>query len=190
MNYRRAISRGFRRSATLVGFSTLFAFGFVTAITSAQDRHEERPIRLAPGTMLTVRTSDAIDASRRDTRVYNGVIDQDVQGENGHVVIPRGSPVELMIRMAPDNRDLILDLDSVVANGHRYALDTSTERVETPNSLIGSIVGTVSGGAIQGPAVKLPRDSVVTFRLERPLMVDMLDPGIDRDGFHWHGSEP
>jgi hypothetical protein len=44
--------------------------------------------------------------------------------------IPRGSAVELAVRVAPDG-DLILDLDSVVAHGQRYSLAADSERFES-----------------------------------------------------------
>jgi len=93
-----------------------------------------------------------------------------------------------MVREASDG-DLILDVDSVVANGQRYALDTTAERLDSGNNIIGSIVGTLSGGEIRGPAVRVPRDSVVTFRLDRPLTIGVADRGVNRSGFRWHDWE-
>jgi hypothetical protein len=37
------------------------------------------------------------------------------------------------------------------------------------NSLVGSIVGAIQGGEARGRAVHIPRDSVLIFRIERPL---------------------
>ena len=86
--------------------------------------------RLDPGTTISVRTNDTIDVDRQDNRVYAGIVDQDVRGNEGRILIPRGSPVELFVRLARDN-DLILDLESVVANGVRYAVKTDPNRVES-----------------------------------------------------------
>src|SRR6478735_7398523 len=87
------------------------------------DRGRDRITRLEPGTVIPVRTNDMIEVGRRDNRVYTGIIDQDVRGDNGRLAIPRGSTAELIVRAAPDN-DLILDLESVVVNGQRYAIRT------------------------------------------------------------------
>src|SRR6266849_6550160 len=76
----------------------------------------ERSTRIEPGTVVAVRTDEPIDAARADGRIFTGVVDQDVRGSNGRLAIPRGSSVELIVRSAPD-RDLILDLESVVVNG-------------------------------------------------------------------------
>jgi hypothetical protein len=137
--------------------------------------------------MVSIRTNSAIDVERRDNRVYYGVVDQDVRGTNGRLAIPRGSNAELIVRVARDN-DLILDLESVVVNGQRYALDSQPNRVESrrDNSLVGAIVGAVNGGQVQGRAVRIPRDSVISFRLDRQLVMGVADRGVDRDGNHYH----
>jgi hypothetical protein len=143
--------------------------------------------RLEPGTLIPVRTNQAIDVERRDNRVYYGVVDQDVRGENGRIAIPRGSQAELMVRVARDN-DLILDVESVVVNGQRYAIKADPNRVESQrdNSVVGAIVGAINGGEAQGRAVRIPRNSVVSFRLERPLEMGVADRGVTRDGNHYH----
>jgi hypothetical protein len=125
--------------------------------------------------------------------VYTGIVDQDVRGSEGRILIPRGSPVELFVRLARDN-DLILDLESVVANGVRYAVKTNPNRVESRPAdfdevgefLVGAIVGAIRGGEVRGRAVRIPQHSVISFRLERPLDVGILDRGVMRDGRHYH----
>jgi hypothetical protein len=143
--------------------------------------------RLDPGTTISVRTNETIDVDRQDNRVYTGIVDQGVRGSEGRILIPRGSPVELFVRLARDN-DLILDLESVVANGVRYAVKTDPNRVESrrDDSLVGAIVGAIRGGEVRGRAVRIPRDSVISFRLERPLEVGVPDRGVTRDGRHYH----
>jgi hypothetical protein len=143
--------------------------------------------RLDPGTTISVRTKDTMDVDRQDNRVYTGIVDRDVRGSEGRVLVPRGSTVELFVRLARDN-DLILDLESVVANGVRYAVKTDPNRVESrrDDSLVGAIVGAIRGGEVRGRAVRIPRDSVISFRLERPLEVGVPDRGVTRDGRHYH----
>jgi hypothetical protein len=167
-------------------------------LCSAQDRDRDRDdrnwdrdrgvyTRLEPGTVVPVRTNQAIDVDRRDNRVYYGTVDQDVRGTNGHIAIPRGSNAELIVRVAADN-DLILDVESVVVNGQRYAIKTDPNRVESQrdNSVVGAIVGAINGGTVRGRAVRIPRDSVVTFRLDRPMEMGVADRGVTRDGNHYH----
>jgi hypothetical protein len=55
---------------------------------------------------------------------------------------------------------------------------------------IGAITGAGAGAAAQtvtrGGSVRLPSESVLTFRLDRPLMVGSADNGYSRDGYHYH----
>jgi hypothetical protein len=158
---------------------------FLTLGATAQDR--DRFTRITPGTVISVRPNESIDVDRKDNRVYNGVVDQDVRGDNGRLAIPRGSRVELIVRVERDN-DLILDLESVTVNGQRYAIQTGANRVESQrdNSLVGAIVGAINGGQVRGRAVRIPRDTLLTFRIERPMDMGVADRGIDRDGRHYH----
>lgn len=181
-------------SKAIGGPAVLLALCFLP-LASAQDRDRSRDrepdrdriTRLEPGTVIPVRTNEAIDVERNDNQVYTGIVDQDVRGNDGRVAIPRGSRAELIVRVSRDN-DLILDLESVVVNGQRYAIKTDSNRVESQhdNSLVGSIVGAINGGQARGRAVRIPRDSVVTFRLDRPLDMGVADRGVTRDGRHYH----
>jgi hypothetical protein len=183
--------------------SLALSVSFLTIGASAQDRDRDRDrdrdadrywdaqnsryTQLLPGTMITVRPSEAIDVERKDYRVYTGVVDRDVRGSNGRLAIPRGSTAELIVRVQRDN-DLILDLESVTVNGQRYAIKTDANRVEsgTDNSLVGSIVGAINGGEARGRAVRIPRNTPLSFRLDRPLDIGVPDRGVTREGRHYH----
>jgi len=169
--------------AGLVCSTIAFAlFSTPRAVTAAQ----EYVRTLEPGTTIRVRITQEVDVNRQDYRVYNGVVDEDVRGDNGRIAVPRGSTAEVYVRVARDN-DLILDLESIVAHGQRYAIKAEPNRVES-NDLVGSIVGALSGGTVRGRSVRIPRDAVVGFRLERRLDVGVPDRGYDRGGFHYHGG--
>lgn len=76
-------------------------------------------------------------------------------------------------------------------------------------ALIGSIIGAIAGGGkgaaigaatgagagavgqtvTRGGAVRLPSESVLTFRLDRALRVGAADDGFSRDGQHYHRYE-
>ena len=178
-----------------LGLGLLISAPFCLAQDRDRDRDRDRDwdsgrgmyTRLEPGTSIPIRINQAIDVERRDNRVYYGNVDQDVRGNNERVAIPRGSNAELIVRVAPDN-DLVLDLESVVVNGQRYAIRTDPNRIESQhdNSLVGAIVGAVSGGQVRGRAVRVPRDTVITFRLDRPMDLGVADRGVSRDGYHYH----
>src|SRR5262249_10280757 len=123
--------------------------------------------RIEPGTQIVVRTSENIDERAVDGRVYAGVVDQDVLDGSGRLAVPQGSPVELMVRGGRDG-DLILDLESVVVDGERYAVRAEATRVDAPpqtsndgkrtaiyaggGALLGTIVGAIAGGG-KGAAI-------------------------------------
>jgi len=150
------------------------------------DRVYDRLTRIEPGTIVAVRTNEFISTDRGDGRIYTGIVDQDVRGDNGRLAIPRGSRVELLARVAPDN-DLILDLDSVTVNGDRYAIRSEPNRIESrrDDNVVGAIVGAL-GGQVRGRNIRIPRDSVLTFRIVRPLDMGVADTGVMRDGRHYH----
>jgi hypothetical protein len=178
--------------------------------------------RIEPGTILTVRTNERISESRADGRIFTGTVDQDVIGKHGRLAIPRGSDVELIVRVARNN-DLILDLESVTVEGQRYAVNAQVNRIEGDDretvgansrtgkfvgggAILGAILGAAVGGgkgaaigaaagagagataqiATSGREVRVPAESVVTFRIDRPLVVGARDGGYDRDGHHFH----
>jgi hypothetical protein len=160
----------------------------ISSVAWAQDRdwdHDrDRITRLEPGTRIPVRLNRTIDVNQSDNRIFYGTVDQDVRGGYGRIVIPRGSNVELAVRVAPDN-DLVLDLDSVVVNGERYALRTDPNRFESSrdNSLLGNIVGAINGQQVRGPAVRVERGTVLMFRLERPLEIGARYRDYDRERY-------
>jgi hypothetical protein len=195
-------------------------------VTPLARPHFERRTTIEPGTVLIVRTDETIRSDRADGRVFTGSVKDDVLGSDGRLAIPAGSSIELMVRVAQD-KDLILDLDSVVVEGQRYALDASSRRVGAEASkegvganertgkyvgggaalgaIIGAIAGGGSGAAIgagagavggaigqtvtRGREVRIPAESLLTFRIERPLTMGVVDNGTLNGGYHYHPEE-
>jgi hypothetical protein len=149
--------------------------------------------RVDPGTIIVVRTQAWIDSRGHQGLIYPATVQQDVIGDNGVVAIPRGSPVELMVRET-SNDNLVLDLESVIVNGQRYVVPSgpgvgaNAITGSGPGSTLGSIIGAIAGegqgaatGAGQeiltrGPRVYVPSGSLLTFRLEQPLAVRAFPP--------------
>lgn len=178
----------------MVGASLLLSFCAASRATAQDrdrdwDKDRQRFNRIPLGMSIPVRLTESVDTDRRDNRIYYGVVSEDIRGENGRLAIVRGSTAELIVRVAPDN-DLILDLESITVNGERYAVKTDPNRIEAKrdDSLIGSIVGAIAGAQVRGRAVRVPRDTVLNFRIERPLEIGAPDRGYDRDGWHYHGN--
>jgi hypothetical protein len=119
---------------------------------------------------------------------------------------------------------MVIDLESILANGRRFAVDTTGQVYNTRDrqsvgdngrtakyvgggAIIGSIIGAIAGGgkgaaigaaagaaggagaqvATRGRELHIPVESVLTYRLERPLRyVEGPDNGVMRDGHHYH----
>jgi outer membrane lipoprotein SlyB len=182
--------------------------------------------RIPAGTEITVRTTDTIDARHpSDSRIYRGVVDQDVSDASGRVLIPRGSDAELIMRDAEDDT-IVVDLEALQINGRYYTVAASGEPINSSGqerkegvgankrtgkyvgggALIGGIIGAIAGGGkgaaigaatgagagavgqtvTRGGSVKLPSESLITFRLDRSLAVSDRDNGYSRDGRHYH----
>jgi len=130
---------------------------------------------IAAGMNIPVRTSETIDATAADGRVFTGVVDEDVRDLNGNVAIPRGSTAELMVKR--DGNDLSIDLESVTVDGERYAVDVDPNAVGTSGigstiengagtigankdtatyigggALLGTVIGAIAGGG-KGAAI-------------------------------------
>ena len=91
----------------------LFGLLVLAGVAAAQTR------TIPPGTTIPVRTNEPISTKHSDGRVFTGIVNQDVVDPNGRVVIPRGSPAEMMVRRISD-RNVALDLESISVNGRRY----------------------------------------------------------------------
>ena len=125
--------------------------------TFATEASAQRSAVIDSGTTIHVRTIDDINTKDADGQVFPGVVDADVMGRNGRIVIPRGSDVELVVRTVPDNNDVALDLDSIMVNGERYSVEADPTVLESErreglgtNKRTGKYVG---GGAVLGAII-------------------------------------
>lgn len=192
--------------------STLIVAGMVLVSACAFAQREEV---VRPGSVITVRTDERVYASRVDGRVYRGTVNDDVVDRDGLVAIPRGARVELLVRQVSRN-EMVLDLESVDLAGRRYGVRADAEEVRGEHSgpnaakavgggaILGTIVGAIAGGgkgaaigavagagvgaafATRGRSVNIPAEYLLSFRLERPLVITPPDHGYDREGRHYH----
>jgi hypothetical protein len=192
-----------------------------------RDQNSNYPDTIPPGTRINVRTNDTIDVrSHADNRIYAGTIAEDVVGENGRVLIPRGANAELIVTNVNNNEESV-DLESVTINGHRYmvsadAYDQSRRAGIGKNkrtgeflgggAALGAIAGAIAGGGkgaaigaaagagagagsqvlARGKTVRIPAESVLTFRLNQPLKLGRrtyaTDRGENRNGQRYHDN--
>src|SRR5947209_61955 len=84
-----------------------------------RDQNYNYPDQIPGGTKIRVRTNNTIDVrDRANNRVYTGTITEDVTGENGRVMIPRGANAELIVTDTGSN-NMAVDLESVTFRGRR-----------------------------------------------------------------------
>ena len=113
---------------------------------------------LPRGTEIQVRTDESINSQNAaEGRNFPATIIQDIVDDRGTLVIPRGSPAQLVIRQVNEggtfnNGNFVLDIDSVQVNGRRYHISTSDLEARDRNGIgknrrTGEMVG---GGAVLG----------------------------------------
>jgi len=109
------------------------------------------------GTVLQVRTSETIDAKSAATgRTFESVVAEDARDKSGHVVVPKGSRAELLVRSA-SKHEIALDLASITVGGIKYGVLSSQETVHgTKKSGVGKNKRTaiyLGGGAAAGSVI-------------------------------------
>jgi hypothetical protein len=172
-----------------------------------QDVYQPREIPVIdPGTTIEVRTIEPIDARDSDGHVFSGAVAQDIFDRHHNLTIQKASDVELVIRRTPAG-DLALDFDSLMINGHRYALQTEDDVTSSAKyvggPIVGAIIGAISGVGpieagetlpasdvaqlqVKGRRIEVPANSLLTFRLAEPLRPGVVDHGYTKDGMHYH----
>ena len=144
-----------------------------TAAAVQSKKLETLPI----GTEIVVRTNEAIDSkSAKENQAFAAQVDQDVMGGSNNVVVPKGSPAELVIRQVSSggvtgSPEMMLDVQSITVGGQRYLVSTADLQQKSDTGIgankrtaeavgggaaLGAIVGAVVGkgkGAAIGAAV-------------------------------------
>jgi hypothetical protein len=86
-----------------------------------------------PGTEIAVKTDQPIELHTWDRgRIYPAHVARDVVARDSDVAIPGGASAELIVRQTGPN-EMALDLESVIVNGRRYAMDTTGSELRTSN---------------------------------------------------------
>ena len=113
---------------------------------------------LPSGTEIVVRTNEAINSqSAKENQAFAAQVDQDVMGGSNNVVVPKGSPVELVIRKVSQGSvtgspDMMLDVQSVTVGGQRYLVSTADlqQKSDTGIGANKRTAEAVGGGAALG----------------------------------------
>lgn len=122
------------------------------------------------GTQLSIRTNEAIKADQASAgRTYSAQIAHDIQGSNGQLLVPKGSPATLTVgqvssggTLGTGSSEVALGLQSITVNGRNYNVQSNTQSVSGDRgigankrtaemtgggALLGTLVGAVAGGA-------------------------------------------
>jgi len=131
------------------------------------------PVIVPAGTEIVVLTNQNIDSkTATEGQVFSADVAESIMDSSGQVVIPKGSPAELVIRKVSAGNvtggsELSLDLQSVKVGSHRYIVSSqdmqqqgtqgigANKRTATMvggGAALGTLIGAVAGGG-KGAAV-------------------------------------
>lgn len=101
-------------------------------------------------------------ATATEGQTFSADVTEDVEGDDGRIVIPKSSEAELVLRKVASQgtvtgtSELVLDLQSVKVGGHRYTISTSDVQQKSANEGLGKNKRTatmVGGGAVLGTLI-------------------------------------
>jgi hypothetical protein len=137
--------------------------------------------KISSGTQIEVRTTQPIRVFSDEAKgkVYDGIVAGDITNSAGRIVFPSGSKAEIIVRhVGPEQ--IAIALATITVGQHRYSIDASEQSARKregteENQSAGDIVGSVAGTQLvtRGPKVNIPAESVLTFRMEKPLPIDV-----------------
>ena len=126
------------------------------------------PNEIPAGTQLDVRTNEAINSSQGEGKAYNAQIETDVIGPDGKVLLPKGSPVELVVMETREKAGvrgagLRLGMRSVTVGGQTYLViskeieqstglgrNRRTGAMVGGGAALGTVIGAAAGGGTRG----------------------------------------
>lgn len=116
---------------------------------------------LPSGTEIAVRTNEAIDSkTAKENQAFSAQVDQDVIGSSSNVVIPKGSPAELVIRSTSTggvtgSPEVMLDVQSITIGGQRYLVSTVdlSQKSDTGIGMNKRTAEAIGGGAVLGTII-------------------------------------
>ena len=177
---------GFTIVAAVAGFSLCLEAGGPVAVPAL------RPVRVATlepgvvptGTPLVVLTGDAVRTREySQNTIYEATVAEDILDLKEHVLIPKGSTVEMVVRLLPyygpggvGMTELALDIEAINIKGVFYPVGTS---VRPP--LAGGLRGAdrysahwVGGAAVAhfatyGDRINVPANALLAFQIEDPI---------------------
>jgi hypothetical protein len=137
-----------------------------------------------PGSSVIVLTEDKVKTGRASRgTVYFASTATDLVDETGAVLIPRGSPIELVVRsvawLNPGGVGTLLTLDihAITVRGVRYPVETDDKRPEVHGvgvdrdsaMWIGGTADAVRGVITRGQSINVPTGILLAFTTQAPI---------------------
>jgi hypothetical protein len=160
-----------------VELTSTFQTSYKAPRNSGASNNDHQPELLPAGTQLMILTNEAIDSkTAASNQLFSGQVDQDVIDPSNELIVPKGSPAQLIIRAVSSggvtgSSEITLDIQSITVNGRRYNVTTAdlkqhgrsglgantrTAEMVGGGAAIGTIIGAIVGhgkGAAIGAAV-------------------------------------
>lgn len=143
------------------------------------------PASVPAGSVLALQVVDTIDASAVHAgQTYAAVVSRDIEDGAHRTILPSGSPVTLILLPGRSAGTVELGIATVGCNGNLYFVRSA--QVGLPGAPLGTFLEGLSGTPaappggqgllpargmqVAGPWIWIPADSVLTFRLNAPLI--------------------
>jgi hypothetical protein len=166
------------------------------------------------GTDLVLLTNEPINSARSAPwRAYSAEIDRPILDAAGRLIVPAGSPAELVVVNATSGgtfgtAQVALAVRSVTIDGQTYPVASTINEQQASNeglganrrtaetvgggAALGTLIGAIAGGGTgalvgaglgaaggaavnvltKGDRVRVPAETVLTFRLDRPILLE------------------
>ena len=144
----------------------------------------EEPGVVPAGSSLVVQTDDAITAVRAmRATIYTANVAEDIVDQDGTVLIPKDSPVELGVRSLPylgpggvGMTELILELRGVAVNRVHYPVASASEKPGAGGLGLGRngpkrVGGRAAQGEVltSGHRINVPAKTLLAFQIVEPI---------------------
>jgi len=156
-----------------------------------------------PGTPLLVRTTEVVSTDKASrTAIYGGQVAEGVQDQNGNVLVPSMSPVELAVNqvafLGPGGVgmwELVLDIRAMTVKGVRYEVETAegTSKgagFEPQGAAAIAAEGRTRHVLTSGRRINVPAGTVLKFLTAEPIRLrDYQTFQFSADPFAWAQKE-
>jgi hypothetical protein len=140
---------------------------------------------IPPGSSIVILTKDTVRTGKASRgTVYFASTAADILDETGAVLIPRGSPIELVVRSVPylgpggvGMTLLTLDIDAIVVGDVRYPVETDDKRPDAGGigvdrgaaEWIGANEDAAHQVVTRGHSINVPAGILLAFTIQAPI---------------------